>query len=97
MPALFFIHFFTPLTSCPHFFAPLMIRTHNIQVGSEGCLPSEQLPLVKNKSGNQSPMYRDVGLNWFATPPGTAVVAVPPVAAAAATPIPLVTGLRCCT
>ncbi|KAH0680314.1 hypothetical protein KY289_021620 [Solanum tuberosum] len=30
-------------------FAPLVTRTHNLRVGSEGCLPSEQLSLVKER------------------------------------------------
>ncbi|KAH0724660.1 hypothetical protein KY284_000525 [Solanum tuberosum] len=35
-------------------FAPLVTRTHNFRVGSEGCLPSEQLPLVRETIGLSS-------------------------------------------
>lgn len=39
--------FYTPFLGAPTPFAPLVTQTHNLQIGSEGWLSSEQFPLVQ--------------------------------------------------
>jgi len=41
-----YLFMFLPLPRSSHLFVPLVTQTHNLRVGSEGCLVSEQLPLV---------------------------------------------------
>lgn len=42
--------FLFPAQDLPPFFFPLMTQTHKLRVGGGGCLPSEQTPIVKNKT-----------------------------------------------